>query len=189
MKRMLIIIAIFFITQFTAINSLSDTDYSYIHKTINTMRLDNFNQNLKDNQLGLYMLAVRESSLNYEAYNPWGFIGAWQMNIKYLPQYGFGYFTLEEFKSDPDIFPPELQLIAIKRLIEDNKKSLASYMWYIGKTVHGVEITEAGIIYGSHLGGASGMKRFLRYGSNPRDKYGTSIKDYVNYKNTFISTI
>jgi len=41
------------------------------------------------------------------------------------------------------------------------------------------------MIYAAHLGGAYGLKKFLKYGKNPKDYYGTSIKDYLNYKYTF----
>jgi hypothetical protein len=52
---------------------------------------------------------------------------------------------------------------------------------YIGKSVGGVTITQAGLYNMMHLGGAGGTQRFLETGgqSNAQDANGTSLADYA----------
>jgi hypothetical protein len=154
-----------------------------------------FNKRLKEEHPHLYVLAMRESALthlgdtvpNYNVYNKYGYIGAWQINVHYLPSLGIHGVTFEEFKEDPDnVFPPEAQLYAVQNLVKKNIEYLGwYYKYYPGKRARGVHITEEGMIYAAHLGGSYGLKRFLKYGNNPRDVFGTSIKDYLDYQNTF----
>jgi len=163
------------------------------HKRISELKI--FNEKLKKEKPNLFVLGVRESwekSMidtipNYEVWNDFGYIGAWQIHVKYLPSLGIHGVTLEGFKENPDeVFPFEIQLQAVETLIERNINHLGWYFdYYPGRRARGVNITEEGMIYGAHLGGAYGLKKFLRYGINPRDDFGTSIKDYLNYKNTF----
>lgn len=158
-----------------------------------------FNIKLKKEHPDLFVLAMRESVLthigdtvpNYNAYNKFGYIGAWQIHVKYLPSLGVNGVTLEEFIKDPDnTFPPELQLYAIQNLIHKNIEYLGWYFeYYPGKRARGVNITEEGMLYAAHLGGAWGLKQFLKEGRNPSDAFGTSIKDYLDYKNTFWYTL
>jgi len=155
--------------------------------------LNNFNKKLKKEKPYLFVLGIRESwegpdtIPNYTAYNKFGYLGAWQIHVSYLPSLGIHGVTLEEFIKNPDgVFPFEIQLQAVETLIEKNIDHLGWYFdYYPGKRARGINITKEGMIYGAHLGGAYGLKKFLRYGINPSDVYGTSIKDYLNYKNTF----
>lgn len=170
----------------------------YYLKYKRVRELEIFNEKLKKENPDLFVLGVKESFSwklalhgnivpNYEVWNDFGYIGAWQIRVKYLPSLGIHGVTLEEFKENPDeVFPFEVQLLAIETLINKNIDNLGWYYdYYPGKRTRGVTITEEGMIYAAHLGGANGLKRFFKYGKNPRDYYGTSIKDYLNYKNTF----
>lgn len=60
--------------------------------------------------------------------------------------------------------------------IEDNNLDR-----FIGQNVGGVMITMEGMIAAAHLGGQTGMRRWLESGgsSNPRDVYGTSLAQYA----------
>lgn len=160
--------------------------------------LEQFNKKLKKEKPDLFVLGVQESFSwknafnenivpNYNVWNEFGYIGAWQIHAKYLPSLGIYGVTFEEFKENPDdVFPFEIQLLALERLINNNINNLGWYYdYYPGKRARGVNITEEGMIYAAHLGGARGLKRFLKYGKNPKDYYKTSIKDYLDYKNTF----
>ena len=156
------------------------------------VELREFNLKLRSEKPDLFVLAVRESAFrdtfpNYKVHNEFGYIGAWQIHVSYLPSLGIHGVTLESFIKNPDeVFPFELQLQAIETLIEKNISYLGWYYdYYPGKRARGVRITEEGMIYAAHLGGAWGLKKFLLYGKNPTDAYGTSIKDYLDYKNTF----
>ncbi len=51
----------------------------------------------------------------------------------------------------------------------------------VGKKIHGITITESGILAAAHLSGAGNVKKFLRSGGSFafNDAFGTSIKDYM----------
>ena len=157
------------------------------------IELNKFNIKLRNEKPDLFILAMRESALgkdtvpNYKAYNKFGYIGAWQIHVSYLPSLGIYGVTLEDFINNPDeTFPFEVQLQAVENLITKNIEYLGWYYdYYPGKRAHGIRITEEGMIFAAHLGGVWGLKKFLRTGRNPRDAYGTSIRDYLDYKNTF----
>ncbi len=127
---------------------------------------------------------IGDSVPNYKVYNKYGYIGAWQIHVSYLERLGIYGVTFEEFKNDPDgVFPFELQLQAISVMIKRNINHLGwMYDYYPGKIVYGVKVTEEGMIYAAHLGGAGGLKKFFKYGRNPKDANGVSIKDYLDYK-------
>ena len=50
---------------------------------------------------------------------------------------------------------------------------------YDGKFVKGNRITKSGILAAAHLAGAGGVKKYFRYGFNPKDAYGTGLEDYL----------
>jgi len=157
--------------------------------------LNEFNKILKEEHPDLFVLAMRESALihkgdsvpNYKVYNKLGYIGAWQIHWSYLESMGIYGVTFENFIEDPDgVFPFEVQLYAIQFMIHKNIEYLGWYYeYYPGRRVRGVNITEEGMVFAAHLGGAWGLKKFLKNGNNPHDINGTTIKDYLDYKNTF----
>ncbi len=53
--------------------------------------------------------------------------------------------------------------------------------FYTGKRIHGILITESGILAAAHLAGAGAVKKYLHsYGKvSARDAYGTRIEDYL----------
>lgn len=164
-----------------------------LHENNLQYRFNKFNKDLKQEYPELFILAMRESARtdrgdtipNYAAYNRYGYIGAWQINIKYLPSYGIHYLTLDAFKEDPDLFPPELQLLVIKKMTAKNMQHLEPYFKYIGKEYRGVQITAEGMMFAAHLAGAGGTQRFFRYGHDPADSNGTRLSHYLDYQNTF----
>ena len=50
---------------------------------------------------------------------------------------------------------------------------------YEGKYLHGIYITESGVLAASHLGGAGNVKKWFRKGEVFRDAIGTSITSYM----------
>ena len=83
--------------------------------------------------------------------------------------------TKEEFLNNP-----ELQEYAMQELLLDNKKRLKKYIKnYEGKTVHGVYITESGILAAAHLGGVGNVRKFFRKGYEFKDGYGTTMTSYM----------
>lgn len=122
-----------------------------------------------------------ESSGRYGIINKEGFIGAYQFGDARLTDYrkvNKVDFTNDEFKSNK-----ELQDKVFKWHVDDiqsnvKKKGLDKY---IGTKILGIEVTMDGITAMSHLGGQTGMQKFLESEGkyNPEDSNGTSLSDYL----------
>ena len=126
-------------------------------------------------------LGYKESGNNWLSVNQIGCFGEWQFGESTLKYLGFRKITLKNFKADPDIFPRELQLKALKALIKVNLSLLMDYEHFIGDSINGVVITKSGMIAASHLGGAGSLQKFLNSNGriNKKDVLGTSIYDYL----------
>lgn len=126
-------------------------------------------------------LGKSESGNNWQCVNLIGCFGEWQFAEKTLHYLGHKHITARKFKKDPSIFPPDLQLQALKSLIRVNLVSLKDYERFAGDTIRGVVITRSGMIAASHLGGARSLKLFLNSKGriNKADVLGTSISDYL----------
>jgi hypothetical protein len=126
-------------------------------------------------------LGYRESGNNWLSINRIGCFGEWQFGESTLQYLGYKKITLKKFKANPDIFPRELQLKALKTLIRVNLILLMDYEYFIGDSIKGVEITKSGMIAASHLGGAGSLMKFLNSNGkvNKKDVLGTSIYDYL----------
>lgn len=71
----------------------------------------------------------------------------------------------------------EEQLMAIKKFTDRNRKLLANEIGE-AKTKG---LSEWGLLGGAHLGGVGGVRRFLKSGQNAKDKFGTSVGDYIKH--------
>ena len=89
---------------------------------------------------------------------------------------GLGYdLSREEFLNHP-----EIQEKAMLDLLKHNKKKLQKFIdKYEGDTVHGVYITESGILAAAHLAGAGNVRKFFRKGYQFKDGYGTTMTSYM----------
>ena len=64
--------------------------------------------------------------------------------------------------------------------MQHNDKALNRYIKkYEGKRLHGVFITQSGVLAAAHLGGATNVKKWFRSGKDFRDANGTSITKYM----------
>jgi hypothetical protein len=126
-------------------------------------------------------LGSRESGNNWLSINRIGCFGEWQFDESTLQYLGYRKITLKKFKSNPEIFPRELQLKALKTLIKVNLTFLMDYEHFIGDSINGIRITKSGMIAASHLGGAGSLQKFLNSNGriNKKDILGTSIYDYL----------
>jgi hypothetical protein len=126
-------------------------------------------------------LGLRESGNNWLSVNEIGCFGKWQFHESTLSFLGYRKITLKKFMENPGIFPPDLQMKALKNLIKVNLAFLMKYEHFIGDSIDGVRITRSGMIAASHLGGAGSMQKFLnsKGAINPKDVFGTSISDYL----------
>ena len=65
-------------------------------------------------------------------------------------------------------------------LLKQNKRSLRKYIEkYDGKVVHGVLVTESGLLAAAHLGGAGSVKKWFRSGKVMQDGNGVKITSYL----------
>jgi len=181
MKKILICLAFFLFVSSTCIApplTKANSDYlikEYIYQKEQKIKQQEFKQFLE-------LLAYKESRGNWRVYNKYGYIGKWQMGKAALKATGFGYITFSEFKTNPNIFPENLQEIAVCKLISLNLLRLTeTILAYEGKIVGDVLITKSGIIAAAHLGGVRGVEMYLNSDGhiNKRDVFGTSILDYL----------
>lgn len=126
-------------------------------------------------------LGYRESGNNWKCINRIGCFGEWQFDESTLKYLGYKWVTLRRFRKDPEVFPREMQLKALRTLIRVNLVLLTDSYHFIGDSIGGVRITKSGMIAASHLGGAGSLQQFLNTGGsiNNRDVLGTSIRDYL----------
>lgn len=131
-------------------------------------------------------LAFKESRGNYFTVNDLGYLGKYQFGAETLKL--LGVYNPQFF-----LYTPELQEKAFLANSERNKwilrKDIARF---VGKEIHGITITESGILAAAHLAGPGSVKKFLRSlgGYNYSDAYGTSISSYMKrfsgYDTSFI---
>jgi len=128
------------------------------------------------NQTELFLNAIghRESTNRYDVVNKWGYMGKYQFGKKTLKNLGYDV-SKEEFLNSP-----HLQEKAMLDLLEHNKNILQSYIdsWE-GKIIHGVEITESGILAAAHLAGPGNVKKYFQKGKNFKDGNGTKLTSYL----------
>ena len=134
-----------------------------------------FGINFKGFDAFLSRLGHFESSNRYDIVNSLGYAGRYQFGRAALKDVGMGHISKKEFLANP-----ELQDLAVRRLLKKNQKRLRRVIKkYDGTTYRGIRITESGILAAAHLGGAGNVKKFFRGGKNFKDAYGTSIGTYM----------
>jgi hypothetical protein len=120
-------------------------------------------------------IGYRESSNRYDVVNKYGYMGKYQFGKSTLKGLGFKV-TKEEFLNNP-----ELQEQAMIALLKHNKKKLKKYIEkYDCKVVHGIYVTESGILAAAHLAGAGNVRKFFRKGYEFKDGFGTKMTSYMS---------
>ena len=133
-------------------------------------------------ELSKYLEAIghSESRNNPEAYNRYGYIGKYQFGYKTLKSCGYGYIRFADFVKNPSIWSEEDQEKAMITLLSKNEGHLRKIIHdHNGEAIKGIVITKSGILAAAHLAGAGGVKKYFKYGYNPKDAYGTSLEDYL----------
>jgi hypothetical protein len=129
---------------------------------------------LKDHNSFLKKIGHYESSNDYSRVNRWGYMGKYQFHKKTLKSIDIDV-SKRKFLSSPT-----LQEEAMRRLLTENKKTLRRFIRkYDGKIVHGVYVTESGILAAAHLGGAGNVMNWFRKGEDFQDANGTPITRYM----------
>lgn len=120
-------------------------------------------------------LGYKESRGNYFVVNSFGYMGKYQFGASALRAIGVR--NKQSFLNHP-----EMQERALIVFLKRNKWLLRKEIEaYNGTVIHGVTVTESGILAAAHLAGAGNVKRYLRTrgGWNFKDAYGTSIWYYM----------
>ena len=129
---------------------------------------------LKDHSSFLEKMGHYESTNDYSKVNRLGYMGKYQFHRETLSAIGIET-TRKKFLSSPT-----LQEEAMTRLLTENKKTLRRYIRkYDNEMVHGVYVTESGILAAAHLGGAGNVINWFRRGEDFKDANGTSITKYM----------
>ena len=131
---------------------------------------------LKTNSHSEFLKAIgfKESGNRYDIVNRFGYMGKYQFGKRTLRGLGFK-ISREEFLNSP-----EIQEEAMYKLLQTNKKQLKKYIdKYDGKIVHGVLVTESGLLAAAHLGGAGSVKKWFRTGKVRKDGNGVKITTYM----------
>ena len=122
----------------------------------------------------LNAIGFKESGNRYGIVNRYGYMGRYQFGKRTLRGLGFKQ-SKQEFLDSP-----LLQEKAMTALLKQNKRSLRKYIEkYDGKIVHGVLVTESGLLAAAHLGGAGSVKKWFRTGRVRRDGNGVKITSYM----------
>ena len=139
--------------------------------------MDNFKQKI----------AESESSNRYHVKNSKGYLGKYQFGGMALQDLGYkdskGKWTGKDgVKSEKDF------------LTNKNAQENAAQKWFplirsrlrklgvlkkVGQTVHGVPVTESGLIAAAHLVGVSAVKNMLKSGKIPKDANGVTALEYM----------
>jgi len=130
--------------------------------------------NLKDHVAFLRNIGNFESGNRYEVVNRWGYMGRYQFHLSTLESIGIKT-TKKKFLSSPT-----LQEEAMTRLLKSNKRTLRRYIRkYNNTSLHGVYVTESGILAAAHLGGAGNVIKWFKKGEVFKDGNGTPITRYM----------
>ena len=109
-------------------------------------------------------------------------------NGSYLGKYQIGPLAMKDVNISISNYQflqsPEVQERTMIKFLFQNKFYLQRYIdRYSGKIFNGIYITEAGILAGAHLGGATSVKRYFDSGGEYvfRDGNGTPIEKYIEH--------
>ena len=129
---------------------------------------------VKDYYLFLHDLGHQESGNRYDIVNTYGYMGRYQFGKSTLKGLGFD-ITTDEF-----INSPYIQEKAMQKLLLHNKKKLDKFIdQYEGEVIHGVLITESGVLAAAHLAGAGNVRKFFKKGYEFKDGFGTKMTSYM----------
>jgi len=130
--------------------------------------------NYKGHEDFLEAIGHRESRNRYHIVNKYGYMGKYQFGKSTLKGLGFKV-TQDEFLNSPYI-----QEKAMQELLIHNRKKLDKWICkYEGKNLHGILITESGVLAAAHLAGAGNVRKFFRKGYEFKDGFGTKMTTYM----------
>lgn len=128
----------------------------------------------KTHQDFLNAIGHQESGNRYHIVNRYGYMGKYQFGKSTLKTLRIKV-SKQEFLKDS-----LLQEEAMSKLLLHNKKRLQKLIdKYEGKIVHGILVTESGLLAAAHLGGQGSVKKWFRSGKIRKDGNGMKITSYM----------
>jgi len=129
---------------------------------------------IMDRNAFLDAIGHQESRNRYHIVNRYGYMGRYQ----------FGKSTLKTLKIKVSrrqfLKDTLLQEEAMLKLLLHNKKRLQKHIdKYEGQLVHGILVTESGLLAAAHLGGQGSVKKWFRNGRVKKDGNGVKITSYM----------
>tara|TARA_Y100000592_G_C5357012_1_gene261694 strand:- start:136 stop:684 length:549 start_codon:yes stop_codon:yes gene_type:complete len=125
-------------------------------------------------ELFLDAIGHQESGNRYNIVNRYGYMGKYQFGKSTLRTLKIKT-TRQEFLNDSF-----LQEYAMYKHLQYNKKRLNKYInKYEGEIVHGILVTESGLLAASHLCGAGSVRKWFRTGKIAEDGNGVKITSYM----------
>lgn len=127
-------------------------------------------------------LAFQESSGDPTCVNRIGCIGLFQFKYSARKATGYGYVLTKNFRENPMIWSTDDQYKAMDSLLALNHKHLRKIIDSVDKypiIIDSTRITKSGVLAAAHLSGYRNVERFFKSGRNPRDIFGTHLKDYL----------
>ena len=125
-------------------------------------------------ELFLDAIGHQESGNRYNIVNRYGYMGRYQFGRSTLKTLKIKT-TKQEFLQDTF-----LQEYAMHKHLLYNKKRLDKYInKYEGQIIHGVLVTESGLLAAAHLGGAGSVRKWFRTGKVRQDGNGVKITSYM----------
>lgn len=178
MKRILLLLTIFL-----PIRMMSPGLDEDLWRDFKQRRFEIYMEQRYDKELTRFAkhLGLKESGNRWTAINPHGYFGEYQFGNRTLSRLGYEHITVERFKADSSIFPPDLQMEVLKQLIRVNSMDLRPYAKYINKEIKGIRITKSGLLAGMHLGGLGAVRLFLESNGSvdKSDANGSRISQYI----------
>jgi len=121
----------------------------------------------------LHGIGHRESTNNYNAVNPYGYLGRYQFSLRTLEMLGI------ETEDTLFLNNPRLQEKAMIRYLRYNRRVLQKYKINEGFMVNSVVITESGLLAAAHLAGAGNVIKFYQNQTTFQDGNGICLTDYL----------
>ena len=180
-KRSILVVAVFSLLAFSSLRNTRA-----MHKSIVTIEEEGIKeieyeivvpiQDLPKDQHKDFLDAIgfQESGNRYGIVNRYGYMGRYQFGKSTLKTLRIKV-SRSEFLKDT-----LLQEEAMLKLLTHNKKRLQKYIdKYDGKMVHGILVTESGLLAAAHLGGQGSVKKWFRNGRVRKDGNGVKITSYM----------
>jgi hypothetical protein len=174
-----LVLSLFPNTVKNANSRISHPSESQIKRILLERDREAFKEKAKDYEEYMFKIAELESAHNPKIVNTLGYIGKYQFGQQALNHLGID-LNVKDFKKNPEIWSEFDQDKAMYDLTQENKRILRREIErYANKELHGIFVTELGLLAGAHASGAQNVKNWIYQGKEFHDAYGTSLTSRI----------